>query len=122
MEATIHPDSIAVAIRIRPLSESENAGGHGVAFERIPNYNQIGQFKDGQLVGGQTFDFDKVYDQDATTHQIYISSAKNLVANVMNGINGTIFACKCQIVTISYCRFAYLHTSTTTASWKLPLI
>ena len=100
MEAIIHPDSISVAIRIRPLSESEIAGGHGIAFERIPKYNQIGQLKDGQLIGGQTFDFDKVYDEEATTNQIYISSAKNLVANVMNGINGTIFACKCQIVTI----------------------
>lgn len=113
MEAIVHPDSISVAIRIRPLSESEIAGGHGIAFERIPNHNQVGQIKDGHLTGGQTFDFDKVYDEEATTNQIYISSARNLVANVMKGINGTIFACKCRnIDIIIHSAFPYLRIGT----------
>ena len=94
MEAINNQDGICVAIRIRPLSEHETTNGHGVAFQSIPKYNQIGQLKDGQLMKGQTFDFDKVFDEQSTTNQIYTASARNLVMNVMNGINGTIFACK----------------------------
>ena len=87
-------DGISVAIRIRPLSETEVANGQGAAFQCIPKYNQIGQLKDGQLMRGQTFDFDRVYDEQSTTNQIYTASARSLVMNVINGINGTIFACK----------------------------
>ena len=94
MEAAGDLDGISVAIRIRPLSETEVANGQGAAFQCIPKYNQIGQLKDGQLMRGQTFDFDRVYDEQSTTNQIYTASARSLVMNVINGINGTIFACK----------------------------
>lgn len=94
METAGDLDGISVAIRIRPLSDTEVANGQGAAFQCIPKYNQIGQLKDGQLMRGQTFDFDRVYDEQSTTNQIYTASARSLVMNVMNGINGTIFACK----------------------------
>jgi hypothetical protein len=93
-EMEVAEDGICVSIRIRPLSESEIAQNQGVAFQCIPKYNQIGQLKDGQLMRGQTFDFDRVFDEHSTTNQIYTASARKLVANVVNGINGTIFACK----------------------------
>lgn len=93
MEAVLDADSISVAIRIRPLSDIEIAAGHVAVFQRLPECNQIGQLKDGQFLAGQTFEFDKVYDENATTSQIYVSSARALVADVVSGINGTIFAC-----------------------------
>jgi Kinesin motor domain len=93
MEAVVDADSISVAIRIRPLSDIEIAAGHVAIFQCIPKVNQIGQLKDGQFLAGQTFEFDKVYDENATTSQIYVSSARALVADVVSGINGTIFAC-----------------------------
>ena len=94
MEGVTEQDGICVAIRIRPLNELESSTGQTPAFQCIPQYNQIGQLKDGQIMRGQTFDFDRVFDQQATTNQVYTSTARNLVMNVMEGINGTIFACK----------------------------
>ena len=94
MEAVVDADSISVAIRIRPLSDVEIAAGHVAVFQCIPKCNQIGQLRDGQFLAGQTFEFDRVYDESTTTNQIYASSARSLVADVVDGINGTIFACK----------------------------
>lgn len=45
MEANNEQEGICVAIRIRPLNEVEVASGQSVAFQCIPQYNQIGQVR-----------------------------------------------------------------------------
>jgi hypothetical protein len=86
MEATSDQEAITVVIRTRPLNKGENGGG--LALRSDTKLNRI------ECSNGQTYDFDKVYNEDIQTADIYTESASNSVKNVMSGINSTIFACK----------------------------
>ncbi len=51
--------------------------------------------KDNTLQNAKTkelYSFDDVYDQDASTKQIFDQSVKSLVHNALIGINQTVFA------------------------------
>ena len=87
-------ESIVVAIRVRPLSTKELSQGQSAVYECVPMYNAITQVKDGKHMSGQTYHYDKVFGDSSTTSDVYSSVAKDIVRNVTDGINGTIFACK----------------------------
>ena len=79
-------DAIRVCCRFRPLNSKEKARGD----EYIPKF-----FKDNhQQVKFQekTYNFDYVFPSETTQEQLYISAAKPIVADVLQGFNGTIFA------------------------------
>ena len=42
--------------------------------------------------GRSFFTFDKTFDEDSSTGQIYDSVARGILRSVMGGLNGTIFA------------------------------
>lgn len=46
----------------------------------------------GQII--DTAYFDKVFDENVNNDAVYSHTAKPIVAGVLKGINGTIFACK----------------------------
>lgn len=85
-------EGICVAIRMRPLNERELSGGQEAAFKCLKDYNAVAQLKDQQVMDGQTYYYDKVFDEKSTTAQVYAHIARDTVKNVVNGINGTIFA------------------------------
>ena len=95
-DKTSNPNSegICVAIRMRPLNDRELSGGQEAVFKCITDHNAIAQLKDHQVIDGQTYYYDKVFDDKATTANVYTYVAKEIVSNVASGINGTIFACK----------------------------
>ncbi|KAG0710966.1 Kinesin heavy chain [Chionoecetes opilio] len=80
-------DSIKVVARFRPLNDSEERAQSKfiVAFP---------QNKDDQLVsiGGKVFQFDNILKPNVTQEKVYNTAAKDIVKDVLNGYNGTIFA------------------------------
>jgi centromeric protein E len=89
-------EGITVAIRMRPLNKNE--GEKQRVWKVLPTYNSITQTTNtgkplSERVTGRTFfAFDKVFDEDINTIQVYDGVAKGIVASVVNGLNGTIFA------------------------------
>jgi hypothetical protein len=58
-------------------------------------HNAVSQLKpDGQPLEGQTYYYDKVFDEASSTQDVYNCVGTGIVDGVINGINGTIFACK----------------------------
>ena len=97
MDHSVNPvqnsEGICVAIRMRPLNDREKSNGEEVVFGCTSN-NSISQVRGDQVVEGQTYSYDKVFDEGATTAEVYTHVGKDAVRNVAAGINGTIFACK----------------------------
>ena len=87
-------EGICVGIRCRPLNERELNNGQDKIFKCFKERNAISQVKENQPVEGQTYFYDKVFDESSTTVEVYTHIGKDIVNGVMNGINGTIFACK----------------------------
>jgi len=83
-------EGILVAVRARPLNERERkyATENGVGWIIDPDNNTIRQDAEGK----QSMSFDRVFGEDATNAEVYITMAKPVVNAVLNGINGTIFA------------------------------
>merc|ERR1712012_726326 len=77
-------DNIRVVCRFRPLNDSEERAGSKFVVK----------FPDDQCVSvsGKVYMFDKVLKPNVTQDQVYTSAAKNIVKDVLNGYNGTIFA------------------------------
>ncbi|KAG5682991.1 hypothetical protein PVAND_012303 [Polypedilum vanderplanki] len=80
-------DSIKVVCRFRPLNDSEEKAGSKfiVKFPQGPEENCIS-------IGGKVYLFDKVFKPNATQEKVYSEAAKSIVADVLAGYNGTIFA------------------------------
>lgn len=95
MEKSNH-EEICVAIRMRPMNDREISGGQEKIFSCHEEVNAVQQVKGDQSVEGQTYYYDKVFDCNATTAEVYNGIAKDIVQGVVKGINGTIFACKYQ--------------------------
>lgn len=82
---------IVVAVRVRPLNERESRP----TWRPLPQYNAITQLgADGEPLHGTNavFNVDQVFDDSATTKQLYDKVCKNIVHGVISGINGTVFA------------------------------
>lgn len=73
--------------RFRPLNDSEERAGSKfiVTFPHS---------KDDSLVsiGGKLYQFDKILKPNVTQETVYNTAAKDIVSDVLNGYNGTIFA------------------------------
>ncbi|CAO1409225.1 unnamed protein product [Diamesa hyperborea] len=80
-------DSIKVVCRFRPLNDSEERAGSKfvVKFPSGTEENCI-------CIAGKVYLFDKVFKPNATQEKVYSEAAKSIVADVLAGYNGTIFA------------------------------
>lgn len=85
-------EGIKVAIRVRPLNERELKDGQEKAFRAQISNNSIAQLRDNQVLEGQVYYYDKIFDDQANTSNIYDYVAKDIVQGVIGGINGCIFA------------------------------
>ena len=85
---------LSVGIRVRPSNTRES--GEPQSWSVQPHDDSITQIMmDGrQQVMGQSnsFVFDKIFNEDTSTQQVYDTIAKPIVDSAMNGLNGTIFA------------------------------
>ena len=78
---------IKVVVRIRPSSDN----GQDVSFQALLDQNALVRLKDGiPVVEGQTYLYDQVFDENATTSEVYESVVRDLINNVLKGKNITI--------------------------------
>lgn len=82
-------DSIKVVARFRPLNDAEERSGSKFVVSFPPSKDD----KSGQVsIGGKTYTFDNILKPNVTQEQVYNTAAKDIVVDVLNGYNGTIFA------------------------------
>lgn len=72
---------------MRPMNDRER--GNVKAFQCQADRNAV-----SDLQSGETYTYDKTFDESSNTSDVYTHIAKDIVTGVMNGINGTVFACK----------------------------
>lgn len=87
-------ECVKVCIRVRPLSQGEKEGGHQEVVKVRPERGEIfvaKPFGAGNEAPKQ-FTFDICYDSRAAQSEIYQNTAAPIIANVLEGYNGTIFA------------------------------
>lgn len=80
-----------MAIRCRPLNDKEISQGHS----KIVTINkERGEISVARPANGENkqFTFDLTYGDDADQGNIYVESSSPIIANVLEGYNGTIFA------------------------------
>ncbi|XP_047519330.1 kinesin-related protein 4-like isoform X2 [Pieris napi] len=83
-------DNIKVVVKVRPLIPREIEDKLFYQW-RVKN-TTLYQIDQNGRDCGQNFTFDKVYDKDAKTSEVYNDIAKPIVEAAIAGINGTIFA------------------------------
>jgi kinesin family protein 5 len=86
-DAAPSEDSIKVICRFRPLNDTEEKTGSKFIV-KFPS----GTDDQCVSIAGKVYVFDRVLKPNVTQVQVYDSSAKSIVKDVLNGYNGTIFA------------------------------
>ncbi|KAL7641990.1 UNVERIFIED_CONTAM: hypothetical protein RMT77_007864 [Armadillidium vulgare] len=82
-------DSIQVVARFRPLNDSEERAGS----KFIVSFPQVkGQEDTLVSIASKVYQFDSILKPNITQEKVYNTAAKNIVKDVLNGYNGTIFA------------------------------
>ena len=85
-------EAVKVAIRCRPLNEKELAQGNQQVVSINRARHEIMVQRPFQQEDPKQFTFDLVYGADAEQANIYAETASPIIANVLEGYNGTIFA------------------------------
>ena len=96
---SVGEEGIIVAVRIRPLSKKEinsgiisccqTLGESNIAIRKNGDAN--GYLKSQQAILNE-YAFDAVFDESSTQEEVYQSTAKKFIPNVINGKNVTVFA------------------------------
>ena len=94
-------EGICVAIRMRPLNERELNGGQVPVF-RVKENTVEQMTKEGQAIDGQLYHYNQVFGETAQNKDVYSYIARDVVRGVVQGINGTIFACKYSLIHIVF--------------------
>ncbi|GMJ15431.1 hypothetical protein HRI_005212300 [Hibiscus trionum] len=86
-------EKIFVSVRLRPLNDKERAGNGISDWECINNDTIV--FNNSlpeRAMFPASYTFDKVFDCDCRTSQVYEEGAKDIALSVLNGVNSSIFA------------------------------
>ena len=78
--------SVQVAVRIRPLLQSEINQNCSLCITHIPESSQI------KVIGSDTFTFDDVFGLASEQCQVYDTCVSDLVEATLEGFNATILA------------------------------
>jgi kinesin family protein 3/17 len=81
-----------VCIRCRPLNDKEKSQGHAKIVDVPKDRSDIWVNKPFVNEEPKQFTFDLTYGDEATQQQIYTETSSPIIANVLEGYNGTIFA------------------------------
>ena len=87
-------ESIKVVVRCRPLNSREKEDGRLkiVDMDRKTGQVVLNNPKGDNSEPPKQFTFDSVMDESITQKEVYELSARPIVANVIEGYNGTVFA------------------------------
>ena len=79
-------DLVKVAVRIRPLIQSEIEKGSQICLKVVPGEQQI------HIPSAEkAFTFNYVFSQDCSQELFYNTAIKNMVSNIFEGMNCTKF-------------------------------
>jgi hypothetical protein len=85
-------ERVLVSIRVRPLNARELSQSSALAW-RVDSGNALVRLdSEGRSLQAGTATFDRVFEPDATSQEVYDASAKQIVQSVIEGVNGTVFA------------------------------
>ncbi len=85
-------ESVKVCVRCRPMSQEEMNKGHQVVVELTKRSGEIFVRRPYAEEAPKQFTFDSVFDWTSTQQEIYEETSAPIIANVLEGYNGTIFA------------------------------
>ena len=87
-------ETVKVAVRCRPINSKEKADGHYdvVTVDSSRNQILVKDPNDPDASKQRTFTFDYAYGSNSTQKQVYEQCASGIVASVIEGYNGTLFA------------------------------
>ena len=91
-------ECVKVIVRCRPLDEREKHMSSAVVIDIAPEGGQVQIIKPekvrspGNSGEPKSFKYDAAYGLDAQTEQIYEEVGLPLVASILEGYNGTVFA------------------------------
>lgn len=85
-------ETVKVVIRCRPLSTKEMEAGNDVITKINTKSGEIFVSKPSSDEAPKQFTFDMAFDWTIPQKDIYERCASNIIANVLEGYNGTIFA------------------------------
>jgi hypothetical protein len=92
-------NSITVAVRIRPLNERELTQSHRIAAETTSSHNVILSKSErfnavlaSQRAETYEYTFDHAFGPSSTSKEIYDTTTKSMISDVLNGTNCTVFA------------------------------
>jgi centromeric protein E len=85
-------DNIRVAARVRPFNERERNEKASVRWEVNEKDNTMSEKRACVSSSMATYVFDRVYNMDATNFSIFTEFVQPIVASVVKGFHGTIFA------------------------------
>jgi kinesin family member 5 len=80
--------NIRVVCRFRPENKREIQEGSTIAFQFPEDRTSV----ISQSADSAPFQFDRVFEANASQTDVFVDSAKNIVDDIMKGYNGTIFA------------------------------
>jgi centromeric protein E len=102
LEESSNVEDIKVCLRMRPLTSKENdprvyRHTGQFAWKPLKEMNSVMQVSRGTSTdkyrkAKTSFTFDKVYDEDDETHDIYAFCGRHLIESAIAGRNGSIFA------------------------------
>jgi len=85
-------ESVKVCVRCRPMSQEEMNKGHQVVVELNKRTGEIFVRRPFVEEAPKQFTFDNVFDWTSSQQEIYEETSAPIIANVLEGYNGTIFA------------------------------
>jgi hypothetical protein len=87
-------ETVKVAVRCRPLSKTERANGNAevVTVDSARNNISVRNPDEPENAKQKSFTFDYAYGTNSTQKVVYEQCASGIVASVLDGYNGTIFA------------------------------
>ena len=92
MDKSANSEAVKVVIRCRPMSQKEMQAGLQVVVNIKTDRGEIFLQKPGTDDAPKQFTFDMAFDWNVRQVDIYNRCASNIIENVLEGYNGTIFA------------------------------
>lgn len=85
-------EAVKVMVRARPMNSREKGLKAESVIQVFDDRGEITITNPTEKENKKTFTFDAVFDEDSLQSGVYEKSAFNIVNNIFEGYNGTIFA------------------------------
>jgi kinesin family protein 3/17 len=85
-------EAVKVMVRARPMNKREIGLNSNKVIEVFDDRGEITITNPSEKENKKTFTYDAVFDENSKQSEVYEKSAFNIVNNIFEGYNGTIFA------------------------------